>query len=487
MINKVILTQPNYLNTGKRTYKFYPLSLGILNACINKKYSSMIFDPNINNMSDDQIIDYIKKENPDVIGITSCSTEYIDIHKNYAATIREAAPKAIIIQGGILPTVDIKSAMNDKSIDFWIIGEGEETFIELLDEINSNGNNYKKIKGISYFDGGRPIITEKRPFINNLDRIPFPDYGNIDIMVYANQTIKMAGILRPRKFPYATMITSRGCPYSCIFCASATVSGKKVRMRSVENVLKEVDEMYRMGIRDIIFLDDHFLFNKERALDIMRGIRDGNYKDLIWKIMNLTVWILDEELINTMAECGCYQVTISVESGDEYIVKNVIKKGGINLKKVPAIVKLLKEKNIEVISNWIIGFPQETWEQIRRTLDYAEKLDTDLANIHIATPLPGTELMDICINGKYFIEGYDYSKNIGYTKSNISTPEFTPIELEVLRAFEWDRINFNTEEKRKRIAKIQGLTMEELNEWRKQTRRTFGIPTDNWGDNFKTN
>ena len=470
-IKKILLTQPNYAMFGKRIWKVFPYSLGILNACINKYYETELFDPNFNNLNEEEIIKFLKKSNPHVIGLGTVSTEYSKEIYEMASIIRKTLPNVILIVGGIFPTVLLNEAMKDKNVNYWITGEAEISLLSLLNELNKEKPNLSSIEGVSYYENENIKINPKLGFIQNLDDFSFADYGNLDFMGYANQNLKFAQGLRARRLPYAITITSRGCPYRCVFCSGPRVSGRKVRMRSADNVLKEIDELYNKGIKEIIFLDDHFLFDRKRAIDIMNGLIERKY-DLSWKCINLTVFLLDEEVLELMKKSGCYQITVSIESGDQYVLNNIIKKP-VNLEKVPKILELVKSKGIEIIANFVIGFPKETWEQIRTTFAYAEKLPADIINFHIATPLPDTELMEECIE-KGFLSKKDISRT-GYTQGIISTEEFTSKELQILRAFEWDRINFSTKEKREKIAEIEGISLEELDKWRRETRIKVGV------------
>lgn len=473
-MNKIMLTQPNYSRFGKRSWGVHPYSLGILNACIKNKYDTILFDPTFQNLNDKEINDSLRKAKPDVVSISSISTEYVLEIEHMTKLVREALPNVIIVEGGILPTVSINVAMRDKNVDYWVIGEGENSLLNLLNELNEPQPDFSCIKGLAYFKNGAPNINISTEYIEDLDSIPFPDYENLDFMEYANKQIKYGQGICASRFPYATTITSRGCPYRCIFCSGPKISGKKVRMRSVENILKEIDDLHKQGIVEIIFLDDHFFFSRKRAIGIMKGIIERGYDNLIWKCANLTLWLLDEEILDLMKKSGCYQMTVSIESGNQYVLNNIIKKP-INLEKMPDIINIAKSKGFEIIANFVIGFPYETWDQIRETFAYAEKLNVDLVNFHIATPLPKTELMDICIKEGYVPEKFDEDiANVGYTSGNISTEDFTPQELRILRAFEWDRINFKNEERKKIIAKIQGISMEELELWRKDTRHKIG-------------
>ena len=478
-IKNIMLLQPNFSILKRRTWILPPYNLGILNSILKDKYNSWIYDPNLNNLSEEDIRNDLRRMQPDLIGITSFSTEYTEESWWYSKVIKEELPNVILVAGGILPTVALETIIEDKNIDFFVIAEGEYTFIDFIDTFNNNGD-LSKVKGLAYRDGNRQIVNESREFIENLDVLPFPDYGNLDIIEYGNRVNKYCAQLLPRQYPCYFTISSRGCPFGCIFCAAHTVTGKKVRMRSAESVLKEIDYAYKQyGIKEFIYLDDHFLSNRKRAIDIMQGIIERDY-GISWKCVNVAVFSLDEEIIDLMVRSGSYQITLSPESGSEEVLKNIIKKP-VKLDKVVEMINIAKAKGLEVISNFVIGFPGETWEQIRQTIEYAEKIDVDMVNFHIATPLPKTELMDLCIRDGYVKP----SDNLfGYTKGVISTSEFTNIELQILRAFEWDRINFKTDEKKKKFASMEAVSMEELNSWRLRTRRKLGM-TENWAEEVK--
>lgn len=458
---KIVLTQPNYGWLGKRAWEIPPYTLGILNSSLGVK--AQLFDPNFSNSSVEDVYQYFKEQQPDIVGVSSSSTEYTGACRMMTQVIKQASPNSEIVQGGVIPTVMIESAMKDTNVDYWIMGEGEYRFPDLV--LAGDVPD-----GFATYNDGIPVILPCREFIDNLDSLPFPDYGNLDIIDYGTKKPKFSQGLLPRNLPYSVTITSRGCPYQCVFCAASTVSGKKIRYRSAENVLAEIDILYKKGIREIVFLDDHFLGNKKRAMDILQGLMERRY-DLLWKCSNIAVFATDEILLKAMKDSGCYQMTVSVESGNQSVLRNVIKKP-VDLNKVPVVLDKAKEMGFEIIVNFVIGFPDETWEQIRETVRYAENLNVDLVNFHIATPLPKTELMKICLERGYLSS--DQCSTQGFTKGVISTPEFTSTDLEIIRAFEWDRINFANPKRQETIARMMGITMDELNKRRRDTRFEFG-------------
>ncbi|OGV32605.1 MAG: hypothetical protein A2020_07400 [Lentisphaerae bacterium GWF2_45_14] len=468
---KVVLMQPNFQLLGKRSWKLLPYGLCLLKACCSDEFDVTVYDPNFDSESEDLIKQKLLEFKPDVVGLTSFSTEYIKEIYYHASFIKSTLPNVKVIVGGVLPTVCPEKIISCNDIDYLIMGEGEFVLKELLRAIVSGNEKIAAgIRGIALRDAGRNIINDRPDFINDLDSLPFPDYSDLDIVKYGSFEHRYAHTLISRQLPFATTMSSRGCPMGCTFCAASTVSGKKVRLRSAENVLSEIEYLAKNhGIKEIIFLDDHFLFNRRRAMDIMHGII-SRFPDLTWKCVNVAVFSLDSEILETMLKSGCNQITLSIESGDTDTLKHLIKKP-VDLEKAKEISDIARSFGIEVVSNFVIGTPGETWEQIRRTFKYAENLNIDMVNFHIATPLPKTELMRICIE-KGLLKSED--EVAGYTVGAINTPEFTGFELQVLRAFEWDRINFSSKEKSRTIAKLQGITEEEVEEWRKQTRRNLG-------------
>lgn len=473
-----MLLQPNYGIFGKRTWNLLPYNLGILNACIKDKYTVTITDANFDELSAEDFKNKLLQERPDVIGLTSFSTEYTKEVLYHAQLIKEVLPNCITILGGVLPSIWVEKIINDPNIDYFLMGEGEYRFPALLDALASGAPIPDTLCGIAY-RGNPNVLRPPTYFIDDLDSIPFPDYGNLDFAKYANYLNKYSAQIIPRQFPFACVSTSRGCPYKCVFCAAALQSGKKVRMRSSQNVLAEIDLLVKQhGVREIIFLDDHFLHDLNRARDIMNGLIERAY-DLTWKCCNLSIWSVKDDILELMKKSGSYQATFSIESGNEYVLKHLIKKP-VNLAKSKEIIHQAKTLGFEIITNFIIGTPGETWDQIRESLHYAEQLDADVINIHIATPLPKTELMELCIREGLLKSEDDLS---GYTVAAINTEEFSGLDLQILRAFEWDRINFTDPERGKKVGQIYGLTEAETKEWRISTRKNLGA-TVGWKERF---
>ena len=482
-IKKVLLIQPNYAWMAKRTWHFPPYTLCLLKAALGRRVESVVFDPNFMNLSQEEVIDVIKKVNPDLVGVTSVSTEYLNLSTLLTSIIRKALPKVVIVFGGVIPTVLLEEAVRDRNVDFWISGEGDLSFPRLIDELQNKKPDLSTVQGLVYRQSGK-IKMNKNAFLDKLDEVSFPDYSNIIVSRdlhkismhdYGNIPLKYAPHFLAKRYPFAMTITTRGCPFNCIFCAGKTVSGQRVRFRSAKNVLAEIDILYKQGIREVIFLDDHFLANKSRALEIMNGIIERRY-DMLWRCSNVTAWLLDKYILEVMYKSGCDFLTVSPESGNQHVLDRIVKKP-LKLDTLPGILDTAKSIGFRIVVNFIFGFPGETLDQIRDTVRYAEQLNVDMVNFHIATPLPKTELMEICIKERLIPSDYvgNISKYSGYGRGLITTKDFIPFELEVLRSFEWDRINFSSPERKKSIAGMNGITLEELEDWRVNTRRNLGV------------
>jgi len=355
--------------------------------------------------------------------------------------------------------------IKNKNVDYVVAGEGEYVFMKLCSFLGGAGSLPEK--GILYRSkNGRVIDTGRSELIMDLDKIPYPSYDKIEFMKYASQ-IQRESVDRPREMPYARIVTSRGCPFSCCFCEVGKISGKRVRLRSLENVAGEIELLKdRYGIKSILFDDDNLIVDKNRAKNLFKMMIDKRY-DLKWNAPTLALYNLDEEMIGLMKDSGCQFVNVAIESGVERVLKDIIHKP-LNLKQGKKMIKKLKEYSIDTAANFVIGFPGETWNEIRQTIKFAEETEVDYVKIAIATPLPNTELYRVAKDGGHIVRGFRFDRHL-WTEGWIKTSEFEPKDLKILRAYEWDRINFTDSDRRNKIAEMMGITEKRLNEIRRNT------------------
>jgi len=437
---------------------------------IENEYDVVIVDTNIDELSKEEFVAVLEKEKPDVVGISVLTNEYSRAGYITAELIKSVNKSIIVVIGGVYATSSYSSAIEDKNIDYVVMGEGEYVFKKLLRYLNGRGE--LPAKGITYKNNGEIIITPRENFITDLDALPLPSYHKVNYLKYANLN-PGARIDGPKEYPYARILTSRGCGVGCCFCEVGYLAGKHIRSRSPDNVIAEIEWLKsEYGIRSVLFDDDNMFLDKERVKDLFKDIIKRKL-NINWNSIETAVFLLDEEMLELMSESGCRYLCVAIESGVERVLKDIIHKP-IKLDYAIKMVKKARELGMVTASNFVIGFPGETWDEIRQTIKFAEEYEVDYVKIFVATPLPETELYRIAKNGGYLHEEYTF-EDVNWFYGPIETDEFTPNELAVLRAYEWDRINFTDPERRNKLARIMNITEEELNNIRKRTLRSIRL------------
>lgn len=478
---KVALVVANYAWFGKRPWRGITTSVPILTAVLREKFELTLIDANINEYSEAEVRqELIANKDAGVVLITALSTEYHNSYHTVAKISKEVLPDCPVIMGGVYPTVCPEHVIEDKNIDIAMMGHAEERLDYLLKLIEERDwEAIKNFNGIAFRNlQNEKVIIPLNSYIADVVQMVKPDYSLIDIDRYLDserKSIANKGI--EAKGRSVSIISSYGCPYNCLFCATRTISGKKIAYRPADDVLDEIDYfVLQKHVETIVFIDDCLLADKERAKYIFEEIIRRAYHIEI-QITTVAAWHLDREILQIMKRAGVTLFGISIESGNERVLHDIIHKP-LKLEIIPEIVSICRELDILMRANFVIGFPGETWDEIRESLRIAEQLDLDMIDIHIATVLPKTELLQLAQKEHAIPDDFNFFDddiNFGFGKGNITTDEFTPTELEILRAYEWDRINFSTPEKRLRACKILNVSEEELEDYRRQTRRKCGI------------
>jgi len=441
-IEKILLVQPPYdiLRIEPKTAQ-PPLGLAYLAGVLEKDYEVKILDAVVEGYENEQIIDRdfkryglhfddikieIEKFNPDVVGI-SClfSTQAENSHK-IAKLAKEVDPNIITLYGGAHPSALPHLVMEDSSVDFAIIGEGEHTIRDLLRALEE-GSGFSTLDGLAFREDGSVRVLPKTSYIQDLDSLPFPARHLLSMEKYFRINTPMG--TTTRRMPNTCLSTSRGCPANCIFCSIHTVWGRKYRTRGPENVIKEMEFLIKnYGVKELQFYDDNLTFDRTRAFWIFDEMIKRRL-DVLWTTPNgVAIWALDEELLRKMRESGCYKISLGVESGDDYVLHRIIQKP-LDLKKVKPIIKFCRELGMAIDAFFVVGFPGETKEQMEKTLSFARKLKVDNLNITLATPHPGTRLYEICQRENYLKPNFNF-KVIRSRRGQIDTPQFTAREVE---------------------------------------------------------
>ena len=464
---KVVLVVPNFrwCEWDENTlWHFIPYNLCLLGAMIEDICDIHILDAYVTNMNENNFKQALKDLNPDVVGVTVLMDQYAPSGHTACQLTKSVNKNIRVIIGGVYATMNPECAIKDQNIDFVIIGEGEYILRDLLGYFM--GKNTLPLKGICYNSDGKIINTGHSDFIQDLDAIPLPAYHLIDFQQYT-QKANRKSVDSPRKFPYARILTSRGCPFGCVFCQVESISGKKFRPRSSQNVLDEIQFLKnKYNISSLIFDDDNLFTNKQRAKEIFQGMIDLNLV-MPWVAIAVAVFKLDEELIHLMRKSGCEYIAVAIESGSERVLKEIIRKP-LKFDHAKKMVCLAKQEGIYIAANFIIGFPTESWDEIRQSVKFAEDINVDYIKLFAAIPLRNTRLWELCEKENCFKENFDAS-GIRWSTGQIESDEFSSNDITILRAFEWDRINFTDAQKRKRTAEMMDITEEELYMIRRNT------------------
>ncbi|MDR2946088.1 MAG: B12-binding domain-containing radical SAM protein [Candidatus Adiutrix sp.] len=442
-----------------------PYTLCLLAATIKDICSVDIIDATMDDLSPDDFTRRIRDGQYDCVGISVLFDIFAEHGHLAVALAKKARPTAVVAMGGIYPTIHPDRAMNNSEADYICLGEGDELLRALI--LHLSQGTPRPSAGLAYRNGQEIVFQEKAPFVQDLDALPYPAYDLVDFKKYSEHPPRKT-IEAPCLVPYAYIITSRGCPQQCCFCQVKHIAGRKFRPRSPRHILDEI-AMYKnkYGVRSLIFSDDNIVANKQRAKELFQGMVDEGLA-MPWKAQNMAVFHLNEELVDLMAASGCKYISVSIESGSERVLKEIIKKP-IDLEQAKQMIQYAKAAGIYVSANFVFGFPGETWDEIRRTLQCAEEIDADYVKLFSAIPLRHTALWDLCEREKAFKDGFDPA-SLSWHSGQIQSPHFDSRELTLLRAYEWDRINFSTPEKKKKTAAMLEISVEELDEKRKMTR-----------------
>ena len=388
-----------------------PLGLMYLAGYLEKHspYQIKILDCQVEKLNYQQIKERLIQENPDIIGITAMTFTLIDVIK-ISQLIKHINPKIKVVLGG--PHVNIYpiETIEIKEIDFLILGEGEEPFKDLLDNINQIKNLYQ-IKGIVFKDKDKIINNGPRELIKDLDSIPFPARQLLPYQKYFSVVSSQA--------PVTTMFTSRGCPFKCLFCDRPHL-GKIFRARSAKNVIEEMKKCQKIGIKEIFIYDDTFSVDKQRVLDICQGLVEKKI-NIAWDVRT-RVDTIDEKTLTAMKKAGCQRIHYGVEAGTQKIL-NILKKG-ITLEQIEKAFKITKKIGIQTVGYFMIGSPSEKKEDILQTIKFAKKLNPDFIHISVTTPFPATGLYYLGLEKK--ILPYDYWQEFAKNPN----PKFIPCAWE---------------------------------------------------------
>ena len=385
---------------ARGTSKYVHNGLAYLAGALKESHNVGIFDLNILDWSEERLVAAVKERKPELVCFSMKSFNLKNV-LNLAKKIKETIGAKLIV-GGAHITLSAKNFFekdNGGVFDFGYQGEGDVWFARFCENFHKP-QEYKDVPGLIYREKEEWKFNSNK-FIQNLDDIPFPDFdcfeGGVDFESQGG-------------YP---LLTSRGCPYQCIYCSVSKVSGRAWRFRSPANIIKELKSAAeKYGIKKFKIIDDNFTLDMERAKEFCRMLIEEKI-NLKWSCPNgLRADRLDDDLADIMKAAGCEEVSLGIESGDEKVFDFINK--GEKLSAIENAVKILKRRNIKVDAFFIVGLPFENIKSIKKSVKFINRLGIDNVKWNMLVPYPQTFLWEwVMKNGKIlkdFTQGQHFSR-----------------------------------------------------------------------------
>lgn len=468
---KVLLIRP-YLKFHPYEYQRQipePLGLEYLVAVVREKHEVRILDCVAENwkklsfvegyirlgLSNSEIKERIKTFLPDIVGISCSFSSQSPNTREIADITKEISPDIFTVAGGAHPSAIPKKYLEENpSIDIVVVGEGEITFPELVDTLEKQ-EDIGKVKGICYRRNNNLILTGARENIKDLDSLPFPARDLVPYKEYSKMHLPDTGIVKRLSnvdviakcmyflvnkrgiqppLPFSAMITSRGCPNNCYFCAIHSVWGYRYRMRSAKNVVDEIEFLVNTyNVKGILFEDDNISMSKKRMIEICKEIIERGI-DIKWECPSgVYLPSLDEEVLQWMKRAGCYRLEFGIESGNQEVLDKIIMKKQ-DLDYVKKVIQMCHNLDIKMRGFFVLGLPGETKKTMADTLRFALGSGLPAAKLMIAQPWPGSRLYEDVIEKGMVTDDYDYvNLRVRTDEPYIVTTDFSPQDVLAIR------------------------------------------------------
>ncbi|MCL4429872.1 MAG: B12-binding domain-containing radical SAM protein [Candidatus Bathyarchaeota archaeon] len=370
---------------------------------------------------------------PDVVAVEIPFSGWSKTAYEVVSIAKKVNKNIVVVLFGLHPSSRPEDCLENADTDFVVVGEPEYTVAELVEALEQKKRGFRSIDGLGFKEKGKVVLTNKRAVIEDLDVLPLPARHLLPMEVYA-QAVKANPLRGEITKPYTIVITSRGCPFNCVFCTHCIVWGKQWRPRSPKNVVDELEHVIKTyRIMQVDFADDNMTWDRQRMAEICdlivaRGLR------FEWFTPNgVRADTLDEALLRKMKRAGCKKIRVAPESGVQRVVTEIAQKS-LDLKKVEAAVVACKKVGIKVGCFFVLGLIGETKADIEETIRYAYKLKRLGAEsfiFSIAMPLYGTAFYEQAKASGYIKEGFcDYA--LAATEPLVETPEWSAVEISEL-------------------------------------------------------
>jgi anaerobic magnesium-protoporphyrin IX monomethyl ester cyclase len=376
-----------------------PLWVGLMATFLRRKgYSVQIIDSEAEQLSPPEVTDRISEINPSLVGIIVSGTN------PSASTMNMIGARAILeeirmrnlsvktILAGLHPSALSERTMIEERTDFVCEGEGFYTIAELLDTLKEDYEREEfNIEGLWYRKDGKIIANKRAPLINDLnDELPYVSWDLLPMDKYRAHNWHCFQEPGQKRFPYAVIYTSLGCPFRCHFCCiNAIFGGPGIRYRSPEKVIEEIDLLVnKYGVKNIKIIDEMFVLNERHVLNICDLIIERGYDLNIWAYARVNT--VNEKLLRRLKEAGFKWLAYGIESGNDRVLKSVSK--GITVDRIKHAIKLTQDIGINVIGNYILGLPEDDLQSMQDTMNLAMELNCEFMNLYCAIAYPGSAL-----------------------------------------------------------------------------------------------
>ncbi len=423
--NKDMMGGFGQLYKGKPATKIPPLDL-IYAATVCKKsgIETKAIDCLADGLEESALLGQLAKANPKFLAFrTSTPTFLHDL--SVAEKARGVLPDAKIVFFGPQASTFPGKFFECKSVDAIVMGEPDLVFARIAKK------GFEKAEGVWFRKGGKIVKNAPAKPLEKLDELPFPDWSLVQFKNY------YLGELVKNRTPFLTLLTSRGCPYGCIYCPYPVAQGLRWRFRSAESVLGELDYLSKnFGVKALLVRDAVFTLDRKRTEKICDGIIERKL-DLVWRC-ETRVDALDDEIIAKMAKAGCIGINIGIESADEQVLKNVGRRI-FSPQKAKEVVASCKRHGIEVFAFFIIGLPGETRQSVEKSVNFAIELNPEYCQFTIASPYPGTKLRRWAEENE-FLENEEWNLVSGYS-ATMRNEKLSCVEIAKLRDYAYAKVH----------------------------------------------
>jgi anaerobic magnesium-protoporphyrin IX monomethyl ester cyclase len=369
------------------------MGVGYLSSYLKREgHDVSLLDLNIAPVSRSDIIDRVNAYRPDLVGVPVMCTG-MDQSRDIVQVVKQNTDIPVVI-GGAQASALPSYTMDFVGADYAVVGEGEITTAELVAALEGS-RPLDSVLGLGYRSDGEFRMNGPRPLVEDLDSLPVPDWELIDPRNY-----RIAPILsNAKKFPIAPVVTSRGCPFECTFCAGRSIWGRSHRFRQAVKVVDEIEMLTRdFGVREIFMGDDNFNLRASHAIDICNEILERDLQ-LPWACPNgVRVDSLTPDLLGLMKRSGCHLIGLGIESGDQAVLDRA--KKSLDLSIVPQVCAEIEAAGITAVGFFVLGLPGDTRETVENTIEFAKSLPLKRAWFNILAPYPGSEIFDAYVTGR---------------------------------------------------------------------------------------